>query len=58
LVRQNADITDGGNAIPYHMKDPYVREMFESKLAEIRADSTMPPIVYTPEGQQLEFMTE
>lgn len=55
---QNADTTDGGNAIPYHMEDPCVREMFESKLAEIGADSTMPPIVYTPEGQQLEFMTE
>ena len=58
LVRQHADITDGGNAIPYHMEDPYVREMFESKLAEIGAESTMPPIVYTPEGQHLEVMTE
>jgi hypothetical protein len=51
-------VADGGNAIPYHMEGPYVREMFESKLAEIGADATMPPIVYTPEGQQLEFMTE
>ena len=31
---------------------------FESKLAEIGAESTMPPIVYTPEGQHLEVMTD
>ena len=58
LVRQHADITQGGNAIPYHMEDPYIREMFESKLKEIDAESTMPKIVYTAEGANMEVLTD
>jgi hypothetical protein len=58
LVRQHADITQGGNAIPYHMEDPYVREMFESKLAEIGAESTMPKVVYSEEGANMEVLSD
>jgi mannose-6-phosphate isomerase-like protein (cupin superfamily) len=58
LVRQHADITDGGNAIPYHMEDPYIREMFETKLAEAGAESTMPKVVYTEAGAKMEVLTD
>jgi len=58
LVRQHADITDGGNAIPYHMEDPYIREMFEAKLSEVGAESTMPKVVYTEAGAKMEVLTD
>ena len=58
LVRQHADISDGGNALPYHLEDPYVREMFEAKLAAIGAVSTMPPVVYTEAGAKMEVLTD
>ncbi|MEX2598289.1 MAG: cupin [Dehalococcoidia bacterium] len=58
LVRQHADVTDGGNAIPYHMEDPHVREYFEAKLKEEGAVSTMPPEVYTSSGAGMEVMAD
>ena len=58
LVRQHADITEGGNAIPYHMEDPHVREFFEARLKEEGAVSTMPPEVYTAEGSGVEVLTD
>ena len=51
-------IKDGGNALPYHLEDPYVREMFEAKLAEIGAVSTMPTVVYTEAGANMEVLTD
>ena len=58
LVKQHADITDGGNAIPYYMEDPYIREMFESKLKEIGMESTMPEVAYTEAGAKMEVMSD
>jgi hypothetical protein len=58
LVKQHADITDGGNAIPYYMEDPYIREMFEAKLKEIDMESTMPEVAYTEAGAKLEVMSD
>ena len=58
MVKQHADVTDGGNAIPYHMEDPYIREMFESKLKAIGMESTMPEVVYTEAGAKLEVMSD
>jgi len=58
LIRQHADITDGGNAIPYHLEDPHVRREFEAKLKEEGAVSTMPPEVYSPTGAGIEVMTD
>ena len=58
LIRQHADIGDGGNAIPYHLEDPFVRQYFESKLKENGAVSTMPPEVYTAEGANLEVLSD
>ena len=51
-------LTDGGNAIPYHMEDPYIREMFEAKLSEVGAESTMPKVVYTEAGAKMEVLTD
>ena len=58
LIRQHADITEGGNAIPYHLEDPHVRREFEAKLKEEGAVSTMPPEVYSPTGAGIEVMTD
>ena len=58
LIRQHADITDGGNAIPYHLEDPYVRQHFEAKLRENGVTSTMPEVVYTEEGAKMEVMSD
>ncbi len=58
LVRQHADVTDGGNAIPYHLEDPHVREYFEQKLREEGAVSTMPPEIYTAAGAGMEVMKD
>ena len=58
LIRQHADISDGGNAIPYHLEDPYVRQFFEQQLKEEGAVSTMPPQVYTPEGANIEVLED
>ena len=58
LIRQHADISDGGNAIPYHLEDPHVRQFFEQQLKEEGAVSTMPPQVYTPEGANIEVLED
>jgi hypothetical protein len=58
LVMQHGDVTQGGNAIPYHLEDPWVREYFESKLKEEGAVSTMPPEVYTEAGASMEVMAD
>jgi mannose-6-phosphate isomerase-like protein (cupin superfamily) len=58
FVKQHADITDGGNAIPYHMEDPHVRKMFEAKLKEVGGTSTMPEVVYTEAGASIEVMSD
>ena len=58
LVRQHADITEGGNAIPYHLEDPHVREYFEQRLKEEGAVSTMPPEVYTAAGAGVEVLVD
>ena len=58
FVKQHADITDGGHAIPYYMEDPYVRQMFEEKLKEAGTVSTMPEEVYTEGGANIEVMSD
>ncbi|MEX2599829.1 MAG: cupin [Dehalococcoidia bacterium] len=58
LVKQHAEITDGGNAIPYHMEDPYIRQMFEEKLKEVGASFAMPEIVYTAAGKNMNVMSD
>ncbi len=58
MVKQHADISDGGNAIPYHMEDPHVREMFEESLRQVGGQTTMPPEVYTASGANIEVMTD
>ena len=58
LVRQHAEITEGGNAIPYHMEDPYIRKFFEQKLAEEGSQLNMPEEVYTPEGSKITMMAD
>ena len=56
LIMQHGDITQGGNAIPYHLEDPYVRQYFEEQLKEEGAVSTMPEVVYTEAGANLEVL--
>jgi hypothetical protein len=58
MVKQHADITDGGNAIPYHMEDPHVRKMFEDSLREVGGQTTMPEEVYTAAGASIEVMSD
>jgi mannose-6-phosphate isomerase-like protein (cupin superfamily) len=58
LIRQHAEITEGGNAIPYHMEDPYIIQYFKSRLAEEGAELTMPPEVYTEAGKNINVMTD
>jgi quercetin dioxygenase-like cupin family protein len=52
------DIDKGGNAIPYYMEDPQIRELFQEKLKEQGAEFTMPPEVYTKEGSNIKVMTD
>jgi hypothetical protein len=58
LIRQHAEITEGGNAIPYHMEDPYIRKFFEEKLKSEGATLNMPPEVYTAEGANITVMAD
>ncbi|MPZ49415.1 MAG: cupin [Dehalococcoidia bacterium] len=58
LIRQHAEITDGGNAIPYHMEDPYIRKFFEQKLADEGASLNMPEEVYTAQGANITIMAD
>jgi mannose-6-phosphate isomerase-like protein (cupin superfamily) len=52
------DITRGGSAIPYFMEDPYIRTLFEKRLAEEGAEFTMPPEAYTEAGKNMTVMTD
>jgi hypothetical protein len=40
------DLNRGGNAIPYHMEDPFIRREFEETLAREGAASRMEPQLY------------
>jgi mannose-6-phosphate isomerase-like protein (cupin superfamily) len=42
-----ATTREGGQTIDYRDEDPFVREQFESRLAQVGLKSTMPPEVYT-----------
>ncbi|MDB5763005.1 MAG: Cupin domain protein [Herminiimonas sp.] len=42
------DITEGGNAIPYWMEDPYIRQEYEAKLKEANVTNRMDPNWYLP----------
>ena len=41
-----------GQTIDYRDEDPFVRENFDAKLAEVGLKSTMPPEVYTEGAPQ------
>ena len=41
-------IHQGGRTILYEEEDPYVRQYFERRLAEVGVKSTMQPEVYQP----------
>ena len=47
------DVNQGGLAIPYYMEDPYLRKLFEERLAAEGAKLTMPPEVYTEAGANI-----
>lgn len=49
------DIPDGGNAIPYWMEDPFVREEYERMLAKEQRKSDMAPEWYK-EGVKADFV--
>ena len=40
------DVNKGGNAIPYHMEDPFIRKEFEETMAREGAVSRMEPKLY------------
>lgn len=46
------DIRAGGNAIPYDMEDPFLREEYEATLAENGAKSRMEPELYDPDNEK------
>ena len=52
------DIGQGGHAIPYFMEDPYIRRLFEERLAGEGAEFTMPPEVYTEAGAGIAVMKD
>jgi mannose-6-phosphate isomerase-like protein (cupin superfamily) len=58
LQRSLTDTDKGGNAIPYYLEDPHIRELFMEKLAENNATITMPPEVYTKEGSNIKVMSD
>lgn len=47
-----ATTREGGQTIDYRDEDPFVREQFEAKLAEVGLATTMPPSVYTEGAPQ------
>ena len=47
-----ATTREGGQTIDYRDEDPFVRENFDAKLAEVGLKSTMPPEVYTEGAPQ------
>ena len=40
------DINKGGNAIPYHLEDPFIRREFEETMRREGAESRMEPLLY------------
>jgi len=44
------DIDKGGNAIPYHLEDPFLKREYEETLARAGVSSRMKPEFYTPGG--------
>jgi hypothetical protein len=58
LIPIHRELGAGGNAIPYHMQDPWVREYFEAKCKEDGAESTMPKEVYTAAGASIQVMED
>ncbi len=54
--RSLMDVDQGGVAIPYYMEDPYIKKLFEEKLAEEGSKLTMPPEVYTEAGKNIYVM--
>ena len=40
------------------MEDPHVRQMFEESLREVGGQTTMPEVVYTAAGSNMEVMTD
>jgi hypothetical protein len=58
LIPIHRELGQGGNAIPYHMQDPWVREYFEAKCREEGSEPTMPPEVYTASGAGIQVMED
>jgi hypothetical protein len=58
VQRSLTDTDKGGNAIPYYLEDPHIRELFIQKLAENNAVITMPEEVYTKEGSNILVMSD
>jgi quercetin dioxygenase-like cupin family protein len=48
------DINKGGNAIPYHLEDPFLRQEYERTLARAGMVSRMKPSFYEPGGADAE----
>lgn len=46
VISGNLNLTEGGSSIGYSMEDPYVRDLYEAKLAESGLVSEMPEEVY------------
>jgi hypothetical protein len=44
------DTDKGGNAIPYHLEDPFLRAEYERTLAREGLTSQMEPRFYEPGG--------
>ena len=42
------DLTEGGNAIPYWMEDPFIRNEYEAKLKQNGVVNRMDPNWYLP----------
>jgi hypothetical protein len=40
------DVDKGGNAIPYHLEDPFIRKEFEERMSPEGAASRMEPKLY------------
>jgi hypothetical protein len=50
------DVSKGGNAIPYHLEDPFIRAEFEETMRHEGAASRMEPVLYDgppPEGKEV-----
>ena len=53
------DVRDGGNAIPYDMEDPYIRQEYEERLILEGTKSRMEDFLYTePKEGEERPMTE